>query len=79
MDDITFKTEIGKRLKALRTEQDLSVRQLAQRMDDRKEKIYSWEEGRSIFSLHTAVKLVHILDCSLDDLIPDYYKGDAVL
>ena len=64
-----LKSSIGKRIAALRKDQDLTQEQLAELLNVSEKHISSIERGKSILSLEKLIRASEILDVSLDYLI----------
>jgi len=68
MDELNY-LEIGKRIRAKRLELHLTQEKLSELIDVSPTYISEIERGCSICSLHTIVKIAHILSSSLDFLV----------
>ncbi len=64
--------ELGKRIKAYRTEKKLSQERLAEMVYVSRQTISNWETNKSCPDIHSLVLLSKVLEVSLDQLI----KGD---
>lgn len=65
----TFNKQIGKKLRDLRLEHDLSMRDLADRLGASDSKICRIENGSRVLSLEEATRIADLFDISLDKLI----------
>ena len=68
----------GERLKELRTEKNLTQKQLADKLVISKNSICEYEKGRSEPSIETLIKIADILDCPIDFLVGRTNEFDAV-
>ena len=59
----------GKRLRELRTERNISVTQLAERMFVSKSAVYRWEDGSRLPDISTISRLAEALGVSRDELL----------
>jgi DNA-binding XRE family transcriptional regulator len=66
----SFAFELGKRLKKSRLACKVSQAALADALEVHRNRIYHWETGESIMSLHMALKIVGVLRCDLNCLLP---------
>lgn len=69
MKRITFDEKVGKVLRDLRLEQDLSMRELADKLGFTDSKICRIENGDTHLSLEDAIRIVNLFDTSLSELI----------
>ncbi|CAM3223522.1 helix-turn-helix domain-containing protein [Vagococcus fessus] len=67
--------EIGKKIKARRTELDMTQAQLAEKIHVSRSTISNWEIGRNYPDIQMIVDLSYCLDISIDTLL----KGDDVV
>lgn len=63
------KKRIGRRLKSIRIDRDLSQEELANKAGTSAGTIASIESGRSGIGLETAFNITDALDCTLDELV----------
>ena len=61
--------DLGKKLKKLRKEQDLSQKELAKELGFTLNQISDWEIGRSMPSVEQLMKIAMLFDISLDKLV----------
>lgn len=69
MKHMTFNECIGKNLRDLRLERDLSMRDLADRLGFTDSKICRIENGKAGLSLEDATRIADLFDISLDKLV----------
>ena len=70
-DDVRDAKAIGKRLKTLRTERDMTARELADEIGVSYTTIYRWENGERIPDGFNMGKLMNILGVRMKDIISD--------
>ena len=70
-DDVRDAKAIGKRLKTLRTEHDMTARELADEIGVSYTTIYRWENGERIPDGFNMGKLMNILGVRMKDIISD--------
>ena len=69
MKHMTFNERVGKNLRNLRLEHDLSMRDLADRLGTTDIKICRIENGGVKLSLEDAIRIADLFDISLDKLV----------
>lgn len=69
MKRMTFNEQVGKKLRDLRLEHDLSMRNLADRIGTTDSKICRIENGGVKLSLEDAIRIADLFDVSVDELV----------
>lgn len=69
MKRMTFNEQVGKNLRDLRLEHNLSMRDLAERLGTTSTKICRIENGGVKLSLEDAIRIADLFDISLDKLV----------
>lgn len=69
MKHMTFNEQVGRNLRNLRLEHDLSMRDLADRLGTTDSKICRIENGGVKLSLEDAIRIADLFDISLDKLV----------
>ena len=70
-DDVKDAKALGARLKSIRKERGLSVKELADRIDVSFQTIYRWENGERIPDGFNMGKLMNVLGVRMEDVISD--------
>ena len=72
-----FKREIGKRIRQIREEKEMTRDQLAARAEITSKFLYELESGKKGLSANTLLKLANALSCSCDYILSGVKSGEG--
>lgn len=72
-----FKWEIGKRIRQIREEKEMTRDQLAERAEITSKFLYELENGKKGLSANTLLKIANALSCSCDYILLGVKRGDG--